>query len=566
MKNHLFGRALLLVGILMISVIAMQAQAALRVDTSAIDQNSEAFKRFKGFVDAAVNGNPGYAFSASDAATMYLLTGKEKYCEFAAKMIQGQVDEANAMITAGQRPPVAGDSYLEAGPIISALALTWEACREQISDGQRTTWSAYAEQTLWNIWNPKQARWGDKAFEWTGWSIDNPGNNYYYSFVEATMYWALASNNEKWLTLLRDEKLPALQAYFSKLTGGGSLEGTGYGAAHMRLFAIYRVWKDSTGIDLANANNHLSDSIRFWVNATMPTLDRFAPIGDQSRVSIPEIYDYHRRLVLEARNLSSDEEARSMASWWLNSISIEQMTHGFNYIHDLLPAGDKGLAPASMIYLASGTGHLFARTGWDRKATWLGFNAGPYLESHAHQDQGAFTLFAGDWLAVTENIWTHSGIQQGTDVHNVVRFERNGTIIRQRAPSTSTLTVIQMNAATGDLQAKADLGAAYGADSGVHSWTRKIDFKDGRLTVSDQFSTTADTVATFQINVPVRPSVNGRQASAGRLRVNVLEPADAELSVLDWSTLDPAEFKNGWRIDVRGSGDAFVVELSSEEG
>lgn len=566
MKYRAIGRISILAAVVMVPVIAMQAHAALRVDFSAVDQNSVAFKRFKGFVDEAASGNPGYAFSASDAATMFLLTSKEKYCDLATKMVQDQVDEANAKISAGERPPVAGDSYLEAGPMISALALTWEACHKQISDEQRKQWSKYAEQTVWNIWNPKQARWGDRTFEWTGWSIDNPGNNYYYSFVEATMYWALASNNEVWLKLLRDDKLPALQEYFSKLAGGGSLEGTGYGAAHMRLFAIYRVWKDSTGIDLANSNNHLSDSIRFWVNATMPTLDRFAPIGDQSRVSIPEIYDYHRRLVLEARNLSNDEEARSLASWWLNSISIEQMTHGFNYIHDLLPAGEKGAPPATLVYLATGTGHLFARTGWDRKATWLGFNAGPYLESHAHQDQGGFTLFAGDWLAVTENIWTHSGIQQGTDVHNVVRFERNGNIIRQREPSTSKLTVLQMDKATGEVHAEADLGAAYAADSGVQSWTRKIDFVNARLTVSDQFSKTTDTVATFQINVPVQPSVNGRQATAGRLRVNVLEPADARLSVLDWSTLDPAEFRNGWRIDVRGSGDAFVVELSSDGG
>ena len=34
----------------------------------------------------------------------------------------------------------------------------------------------------------------------------------------------------------------------------------------------------------------------------------------------------------------------------------------------------------------------------------LAIVAGPYNESHAHQDQGSFTLFSGDWLAVTANI------------------------------------------------------------------------------------------------------------------------------------------------------------------
>jgi hypothetical protein len=543
-------------------VVAPAAQAALRIDTSQVDQKSSAFKRFKGFVDDATSGNPGYAFSATDAALLFQLKPEARYCDLAVRLVQAQVDDAEARIKAGERPAVAGDSYLEAGPMIGDLALTWENCRASISDAQRSQWSAYAEQTVWNIWNPRSARWGDKAFEWTGWSIDNPGNNYYYSFVEATMYWGLASHSETWLKRLREDKLPALTAYFGKLDGGGSLEGTGYGAAHMRLFALYRTWRDSTGEDLANANRHVDDSIRFWIHATVPTMDRFAPIGDQSRVSVPEIYDYHRRLVLEARSLSRNEDLRSMASWWLNEISIREMTHGFNFRHGLLPAGDGGTPPAALVYHASGTGHLFARTGWDRKAAWIAFNAGPYMESHAHQDQGGFTYFSGDWLAVSENIWTHSGIQQGTDVHNVVRFVRNGSALRQRQPSTSRMEITRMDPASGEVHARADLSPAYAGGAGVNSWQREIDFVGGKLTVNDRFSKTADTEAIFQINVPVQPVINGREARAGRLRVKVIQPEDAVLSALDWSSLDKAEFRSGWRIDAKGSGDEFLVELS----
>ena len=562
MRNMSWMQAALGLAATIAITAAPGASAALRIDTSQVDLDSSAFKRFKGFVDAAVNGNPGYAFSAADAATLFQLTPKDKYCELAVRLVQTQVDEADARIAAGERPAVAGDSYLEAGPMIGELALTWEVCRTFVTDAQREQWSAYAEQAVWNIWNPKSAKWGERTFEWTGWSIDNPGNNYYYSFVEATMYWGLASNNDTWLKLLREDKLPALTAYFGKLRGGGSLEGTGYGAAHMRLFALYRTWRDSTGEDLANANTHADDSIRFWVHATLPTLDRFAPIGDQSRVSVPEIYDYHRRLVLEARSLSKNEELRSIASWWLHDISIREMTHGFNFRHGLLPAGDGGTPPTSLIYHATGTGHLFARTGWDRKAAWIAFNAGPYLESHAHQDQGGFTYFSGDWLAVTENIWTHSGIQQGTDVHNVLRFVRNGTTIRQREPSTSSMQVTRMDAATGEVHARGDLSAAYAKAAGVNSWQREIDFVGGQLTVHDTFSKTADTDAIFQVNVPVQPVINGREARAGRLLIKVIQPEDAVLSTLDWSSLDKAEFRSGWRIDAKGSGDTFLVELS----
>jgi hypothetical protein len=543
-------------------VAAPIVHAALRIDTAQVDLKSREFKRFKGFVDSAVSGNAGYGFAATDAAILYQLAPKENYCELAVRLVQTQVDEAEARIRSGERPAVAGDSYLEAGPMIGDLALTWEICRSFVSDAQRSQWSAYAEQTVWNIWNPKAAKWGDRPFAWTGWSIDNPGNNYYYSFVEATMYWALASNSETWLKLLREDKLPALTAYFGKIAGGGSLEGTGYGAAHMRLFALYRTWRDSTGEDLANANRHVDDSIRFWIHATLPTMDRFAPIGDQSRVSVPEIYDYHRRLILEARNLSRNDEVRSIASWWLNGISIKEMTHGFNFRHGLLPSGDGGTPPASLVYHASGTGHLFARTGWDAKAAWIAFNAGPYVESHAHQDQGGFTYVSGDWLAVTENIWTHSGIQQGTEVHNVVRFVRNGSNIRQREPSTSRMDITRMDAATGEVHVRADLSAAYAKGAGVESWQRELDFVGGQLKVHDTFSKSADTEAIFQVNVPVQPVITGREARAGRLRLKVIQPEDAVLKVLDWSSLDKAEFRSGWRIDATGSGNTFLVELS----
>ena len=553
----------------LVSVGALAATSPLHaqdlvLDYAYVDQKSAPYKRFKGWVDQAVSGSPGYEFSPVDAIAMARITSLGRYCETAVGMVQKQVDDARARIAQGQRPAVAGDSYLEVGPMIGALAQAWSACGDRLSDEQRAQWSAYAEQAIANVWSPKSARWGETAAEWTGWSIDNPGNNYYYSFVEATMSWALASHSERWLAFLRKEKLPPLKAYYAELPGGGSLEGTGYGAAHMRLFSLYRLWKDSTGEDLANASPHLSDSIRFWVHATMPTLDRFAPIGDQSRVSQPELYDYHRRLVLEARIASNDEAARALASWWLGAIAIKQMTHGFNYRYDLLPAGDVREPPSERAYHARGVGRVFARTGWERDAMWFGFGAGPYLESHAHQDQGGFTLFARDWLAVTENIWSHSGIQQGADVHNVVRFERDGKVIRQREGTVSKLEVAKLDAATGEVEATADLGPAYAQGAGVESWKRTVRFAERRLRVEDRFATAAGTRAVFQVNVPVKPVVDGREARAGALRIRVIEPADATLSTLEWSTRDAAEFRSGWRIDVEGSGNTFVVELSDQ--
>ena len=552
---------------------AAPVAAGIPLDLSYVDRKSPAFARFRQWVDAAVAGQPGYAFAAYDAALLHRITPKQPYCDLAVRLVEARVAEAEAAIRGGGWPPIAGDSYLEVGPQIADLALTLDTCKAQIDDARRKRWSDYAEQAVWNVWNHAQASWGGKPHPWTGWSVDNPGNNYYYSFLQATMYWALASGSGKWMAFLREEKLPPLQAYYARLPGGGSLEGTGYGTAQMLLFPLYRLWRDATGEDLANANPHAGDSIAYWVHATVPTLDRFAPIGDQARVSVPELYDYQRRLVLEARALSRDPKRLALASWWLDHISVREMG-GFNAVYDLLPAGDAAGAPTDLTYLAEGVGHLFARTGWDEDAMWLAVVAGPYNESHAHQEQGGFTLFARDWLAVTENIWSHSGIQQGTETNNVLRFERsdasapqcmapqNDRVVHQCEQRGKGATMSVQRRPDGGVSVDADLTAAYGGNPAVGAWRRRLDFAGRKLLVTDRFELGPGTRAVFQVNVPERPQIQGNEAIAGRLRVRVLEPADATLAAHDWSGVDAQEFRSGWRLDVSGGTTGYVVELS----
>ena len=349
------------------------------------------------------------------------------------------------------------------------------------------------------------------------------------------------------------------------IPGGGSQEGTGYGLSHGTLFELYRVWRDSRGVDIGNQNAHVRDSIEWWIHATVPTRDRVAAIGDQARVSEPVIYDYHRKLMLQARSVSNDAAARDDAAWWLQVISNQDMESGFNYRHNLLPAGSGGTPPAQLVYHAPGTGQLFARTGWDTGALWLNFSAGPYVQSHAHQDQGSFTLFQGDWLAVTENIWTHSGIQQGTDTHNVLRFEHGGSIVPQRVETQSTLAVTP--GAGGNVHAVANLTPAYDGGPAIGNRQRTIDLVGRTLTVSDAFTLGSGVSATFQVNTPVQPIISGLTATAGALRIRLLSPANATLSALDWTTRSDGDetYYSGWRLDIAGGSNGYVVELSTSD-
>lgn len=541
------------------------ADAAIVVDLSWVDQGSAEFQRFKAFVDRAVAGNPDYGFAAADAAYMFKLTGQAQYATLAVQTVEAQVADAEADISAGDAPAIAGDQYLEVGPLIEDVALTYDWCASHVTPTQRTRWGNYAEQAVWNVWNNNAAQWGGHSHPWPGWGVDDPANNYHYSFLRATLYWGLASNSATWKNLLQNDKWPEQLAYTATIPGGGSQEGTAYGLSHGTLFQLYRVWRDSTASDVGNANNHVKDSIAWWIHSTVPTRDRVAAIGDQARVSEPVIYDYHRHLMLEALDVSSDAPARANASWWLHSISDQDMESSFNYRHNLMPAGPAGSPPVQLVYHASGTGQLFARTGWDTAAMWLNFSAGPYVQSHAHQDQGAFTLFEGDWLAVTENIWTHSGIQQGTDTNNVVRFVHNGSTVPQREGTVSTMTVTPGSG--GSVHAVANLTPAYDGDTSVTSWQRTIDFANRKLTVTDAFALGSGTQAIFQVNTPVQPHIVGTTATAGPLKIRVLSPAGATLSALDWTTMSNGDetFYSGWRLDVTGGSGGYVVEFSTSD-
>lgn len=530
------------------------ALAGIMLNLDYVDRNSDRYARFRDWVDSAVAGSPGYAFETTDAAMMYQLTGSMAYCDLAVRLVEQQVASAETAIATGGVPQVAGDSYLEVGPMIADLAQTLDSCPHRITAQQRQRWSAYAEQAVWNVWNPASARWGTRSVPWTGWSIDNPGNNYHYSFLTATAYWALTSGRRPtWMNLLTTQKFPALQAYYAQLRGGGSREGTGYGTAQMRLFTLYRIWRDATRVDLGNANSHLTDTIYYWTHATVPTRDRFAPIGDQSRNSIPEIYDYHRRLMLEARAVTKNIQARSVASWWLNNISLQAMSSGFNLRHELLPAGTGGVPPVDLVYHATGTGHLFARTGWDTNAMWVAFVAGPYVESHAHQDQGSFTLFSGDWMAVTSNIWSASGIEQATNMHNVVRFESGGSIVPQREGTTSSMALTRGTG--GAFTADANLTPAYGAGAPVTSWRRRLEFANRRLTVRDTFQLAGGTAAIHQTQVPTLPTISGATVTTARMRMRVLAPTGALISAVPMGG-------GHYRIEVRGSTSAYTVEYT----
>jgi hypothetical protein len=176
--------------------------AKLQPNLGYVDKQSRTFERFRQWVDSRIEAKDG-SLSPTDAVLLASLTPDTKsargYCDAAVAVVDARVKSDEAAIARGDASSLAHDSYLEVGPKIADLAETFAHCRASMSDDQRTRWTALADQAVWNIWNPKSAHWGNATHPWSGWSIANPANNYHYSFLEATMEWALASGNAQWL-------------------------------------------------------------------------------------------------------------------------------------------------------------------------------------------------------------------------------------------------------------------------------------------------------------------------------------------------------------------------------
>lgn len=524
----------------------------------AVDTTIEEYTRFVNYVDQAIAGNPQYGYSAIDPVILYTVTKDKKHAEEAVSLIENHVLEAESTITAGERPKVSADSYLHVGPIIAGLAFTFDWANEFITEQQKTRWKAYADQAIFNVWNPREAQWGTESHPWSGWSINNPANNYHYSFLWATMTWALASKNQEWIDFLKTEKFPPLVENFKEIPGGGSLEGTGYGVSHKRLFDIYMLWKSAMNEDLSAESIHAAASIDYWIHATVPTLERFAPIGDQARVSSAPLYDYHRALVIKAVMLNKDAEIAARGMWWLNNISVSTMSSSFNLRHNIFTLPETSKKPTKLSYYSPGVGDLFARTSWNKGATWIHFKTGVYNESHAHQDQGAFSIYNGEWQAVTENIHTHSGIQQRTNVHNLIQFVKNDSITVRQKMAGEALASMEYTDSGDIVSIRSDLSQLYRDEPNVQAWVRFLDFdrRNHTVAVRDSFACNTDSInALWQLNTPKEPKVRGDSVFADKSVIISLDK-NVKTSVLEWHTMKPddenwqKEFKEGWKIEL----------------
>ncbi|HSN26606.1 MAG TPA: hypothetical protein VLT45_09975, partial [Kofleriaceae bacterium] len=531
---------------------------------ASLAAHSPAATRFQQAVDSYVGGADLWGFSAWNAALLGQLTGTPKYCTKAVSVVDKQVSDAEAAIANGQAPAVAGDSYLAVGDDIGDLALVYDWCFDSLSASQRTRWLAYANQAVWNVWHPSTAKWGGHTMVWSGWATDDPSDNYYYSFLRATMLLGLAEKGEDpqgdtWIAQFHDTKIlgELVPTFDADLQGGGSREGTGYGVAMRNLWSIYDFWYATTGEKLASKTGHTRASLRSMIHQIVPTLDRFAPTGDQSRDSTASMFDYQRNYLQALVTMYPTDAAAGPAQTLLAQCSVPVMSGAFMAVDDFLYENrDVAQAPLSTLgtsYYAPGIGELYARSGWDTHATWINMIAGPYTQSHAHQDQGSLMIYKDGWLAYDAVVDSHSGLTQATTAHSLVRIDSGGSPIPQIGSTESQL--LGLHAGSSWLYAAADLTPAYHGNANIQKVNREIVYlQPNAIVVYDRVQSTSTTSQVWQLATPKQPSISGATATisnAGHtLAVQRLQ--GGAYTVHDMTS--DSDFSGGFRLDETSSG------------
>ncbi len=566
-----------------------------------LNNNAAYATRFRNMVDGVVfNGNDVYEYKPWYSAMIGVIRGSAmypQYCTHAVSHIDAFVASEEAIIATGQRATVSYDSYLYVGDIIGDVMLVYDWCNSVITSAQKTRWLDYSSRAVANVWDPDHAQWGGVLQTWSGWSINDPINNYYYSFLRATMLYGLAAKHDRsdadtWLTMFRTTKIgnQLVPMFNSDLVGGGSREGTGYGTAMRSLFHLYYVWEKTTGERLADLTPHTNKSMLYLTHAITPYLqgpidpqrpdelkpNYFAPIGDHARDSTATFYDYQRDSLLALASLYRGTPVARRVRANLALSGVPQMHDSFNMVYDYFYGGaDPGTAAnLNTAYRGAGTGHLFARSAWTPTATWLGFLAGPYAESHAHQDGLSLLVYKNGWLINDANMQSHSGLQAAQDAHGLVTQRVGGNLVPMWETSSSSAQMTALSHRPLYLYAAANQGTLFNhpntGNPGVQSKREVVYLKPDVVVVFDRVQYTAgSSVKTFQLPTPYLPAISGRIATISNgtssLRLHAVAPTSASLVSTPFATIDSDFTGGGYRIDVTatGSGETRFMNVLS---
>jgi hypothetical protein len=235
-----------------------------------------------------------------------------------------------------------------------------------------------------------------------------------------------------------------------------------------------------------------------------------------------------------------------------------------DFLYENREVAQAPLSNLNTSYYAPGIGELYTRSGWDTHATWVNMIAGPYTQSHAHQDQGSLMIYKDGWLAYDAVVDSASGLTQATTAHSLVRIDNGGSPIAQIGNTQSKMAAL--HAGSNWLYAAADLTPAYNGNSNIQKVNREMVYlQPNAIVVYDRVQSSAGTTQTWQLATPKAPSINGSTATIANAghTLTVQRLAGAATSSVHSMTSE-SDYHGGYRLDetAAGGNNRFIHVLS----
>ena len=177
---------------------------------------------------------------------------------------------------------------------------------------------------------------------------------------------------------------------------GGEYVGIGIGQA---IYQVPAMWRSATGEDIFSAEPGIQGFLDFLIYRTRPDKSHFR-WGDGSHFDklipdrIPLAIEYRHAA---AYSMNGCPRHIAPTSWPWGPLTDNSLCD---------PDAVKELPLARYF---DGTGMLVARSDWTPDATYVSFKAGDNYWSHTHLDQGSFTVFQNDALAIDSGAYGGGG-------------------------------------------------------------------------------------------------------------------------------------------------------------
>ncbi|HEX5133271.1 MAG TPA: right-handed parallel beta-helix repeat-containing protein [Candidatus Krumholzibacteria bacterium] len=535
-------------------------------------------------------------------ALAYQVTQNRAYADRA-------IQDANELVSCDFQCVVnSHNQFLYVRDYIRTVCLVYDWCYDVLTATERASYVNYMNKLMFLTWNDTAE--ANAIYDTSDWSTSNPKNNFFYNYLLASTYVALATYGENpgsfvhngtthqsyyymdardqtsdrytdiyefTLAKLREQAFNSLDTIGE---GGGWIEGENYGRASKRhLFEALLLLKQTAGIDYFNDTAHpfAREAVRYQLYTVQPGNGVLYPGGDASQDPILHVNPYDRHLMLLAADGLAGTPEGGYAQYFCNNV-IKQMSgisvmipvDFFNYRPTLSERNYNELPTA---YFASGIGWITSRSSWSTDAISVTFVSADCIQGHQHRDQNAFVIYAGG-NPNTGDGWLVTDTQPYSSTLPRSSFDHNTFVIAntsQRFGAGTGAIIREERDKPGYMYAVGDASDAYWTNPGSYShgdekltdvFQRElVHLFPGYVVVFDRVSL-ASKFATAEVksmlHFPyVKPTQSGDTwvSTTGPNRVfqRILLPAAPSISWVDEDAQSSSNRIETWRMELKDS-------------